>query len=85
MKPKKPENILVDYNETEGKVTGFRCVLADWGTANFDGGKFYGGTPIYAGPRSFESGTKDLFSFGRLALELFLPDQGHSQKVQISL
>ena len=61
-------------------MTDFRCVLADWGTANMaiDFKSFEGGTPVYAGPRSFNSQHKDLFSFGRLALELFLSQQGKS-------
>ena len=74
--------MLVDYIETAGTVTNFRCVLADWGTARFDNGVgFYGGTPVYAGPRSFEGNYKDVFSFGRLALELFLSQQGFGHKI----
>ena len=60
-------------------MTDFRCVLADWGTADMiHGTSFLGGTPVYAGPRSFDRADKDLFSFGRLALELFLSQQGKS-------
>ena len=71
---KKPENILVDYTEnSSGNVSAFECHLADWGTA---GDKHPGGTPMYAGPRSYEGEAKDLFSFGRLVLELFLLPQG---------
>ena len=69
--------MLVDYDEYGGEVTNFRCFLADWGTARFrDNIKFFGGTPVYAGPRSFENNHKDVFSFGRLALELFLSQSG---------
>ena len=60
-------------------MTDFRCVLADWGTAYF-GNAFFGGTPVFAGPRSFEGDNKDLFSIGRLALDLFLSQQGNSKK-----
>merc|ERR1712048_866606 len=31
-----------------------------------------GGTPVYAGPWTFSDFHKDLFSFGRLAMELFM-------------
>ena len=72
---------MVDYEERGGVVSEFGCVLADWGTAGVSSGMFYGGTPVYAGPRSFESYGKDLFSFGRLALELFIDEQGQSQKI----
>ena len=74
--------MLVDYDESEGKITNFRCFLADWGTANTNGeGRFFGGTPVYAGPRSFEHQFKDLFSFGRLALELYSNQPGLSHKI----
>ena len=63
------------------EVHGFECFLADWGTAYVYGGKYFGGTPGYAGPRSFQPSNKDLFSFGRLALELFLDEAGRSQKL----
>ena len=68
----KPENILVDYRYYIGKVFNFKCYLADWGSA----GVYPGGTPMYAGPRTYEAHTKDLFSFARLALELFLQPEG---------
>ena len=53
-------------------------VVGDWGSARigFDGGSFYGGTPVYAGPRTFDYDGKDLFSFGRLAMELMLDKSG---------
>ena len=72
----KPENILVDYEDNSGTVSNFACFLADWGTA---GTEHLGGTPLYAGPRTYELEFKDLFSFGRLALELFLDRKGKSQ------
>ena len=62
-------------------VVNFKCFLGDWGTANlFFGGEFFGGTPVYAGPNSFQYRHKDFFTFGRLALELFVDEQGPSQK-----
>ena len=63
----------MDYDDYTGSVSNFRCHLADWGTA---GDYHPGGTPIYAGPRTYEMVGKDLFSFGRMALELFLEPKG---------
>ena len=72
-KPKyQPDNILVDYDYNAATVSNFRCYLADWGTA----GNYKGGTPMYAGPRTYENISKDLFSCGQLALELFLAREG---------
>ena len=72
-KPKEqPENILVDYDFNGDIVSNFKCYLADWGTAD----AYKGGTPMYAGPRTYEKYHKDLFSTARLALELFLPREG---------
>ena len=75
--------MLVDYRVVNGEVTEFKCVLGDWGTAYMYEGsssyKFMGGTPAYAGPRSFQFYHKDIFSFGRLALELFLKKEGPGQ------
>ena len=70
----KPQNILVDYDIKGGVASNFRSILADWGTA----GGYSGGTPLYAGPRTYESDFKDLFSIGRMALELFLDQKGKS-------
>ena len=70
----KPENVLVDYDEQGGVVSNFQCILADWGTA---GEYHFGGTPMYAGPNTYQDNNKDLFSFGRLALEFF--EKGKSQ------
>ena len=76
-KPKtKPDNILVDYDLNEGVVSNFSSILADWGTA---GGDHNGGTPLYAGPRTYEQQFKDIFTFARLALELF--EKGKSQQL----
>ena len=61
-------------------MVNFGCVLSDWGTANDEFYyHFFGGTPVYAGPRSFEDSYKDLFSFCRLALELLVGGQGKSR------
>ena len=78
-----PENILIDYNVNNNDVTNFNMVIADWGSAEAgdDGGKFYGGTPVYAGPNTFSSGTKDSFSFGRLAMEFFMDKSGTESKL----
>ena len=54
-------------------------VVGDWGSAQvgYGVGQFFGGTPVYAGPRTFHAGhNKDLFSFGRLAMELMLNKSG---------
>ena len=59
---------MVDYNDQGGVVTNFKCILADWGTA---GDVHFGGTPLYAGPKTYEAEPKDLFTFGRVALEFF--------------
>ena len=62
----------MDYIYKDGNVSDFKCSLADWGTA----GKHPGGTPLYAGPRTYEANSKDLFSFARLCLNLFLQREG---------
>ena len=63
---------MVDYTFDGWTVLDFRCYLADWGTT----GKYRGGTPMYAGPRTYESDCKDFFTFGRLTLEMFLEPEG---------
>ena len=70
---KQPDNILVDYDLNGTSVSNFKCYLADWGTS---GSIYAGGTPMYAGPNTFGDGGRDLFSFGRMALEMFLEPQG---------
>ena len=70
---KKPDNILVDYEYTGGCVSNFRCLLADFGSS---GPGHPGGTPMYAGPKTYLVEEKDLFSFGRMTMELFLEPQG---------
>ena len=66
-------------------MTNFKCVLGDWGTSytGFVGERCFGGTPGYAGPRTFETHFKDLFSFGRLALELFLDQEARSESISL--
>ena len=77
-----PDNILVDYTENEGKVTNFSFVIADWGTSGeYD--QHFGGTPVYAsGNAFFESGNKDMFAFGRITAELYLPESGNINKIR---
>ena len=59
-------------------------VVADWGSASFEeGGSFLGGTPVYAGPRTFEDLNKDLFSFGRMAMELIMDKSGTESKTKL--
>ena len=62
----------------------FKLVVADWGSARVGlaGGEFFGGTPVYAGPQTFQmySG-KDLFSFGRMAMELLMDKSGTESKI----
>ena len=78
-----PDNILVDYSIKKGKVTEFIFVLADWGTSgDFD--QHFGGTPVYASGNAFiGSVNKDIFAFGRIAAELYLPQSGNINKVKI--
>ena len=68
----------MNYDFFNSKVTNFDCRLGDFGTF---GGVYLGGTPIYAGPRTFKAGEKDLFSVGRLALELFMKPEGKVKKM----
>ena len=80
-----PENILIDYDVVDNDVTNFEIVVGDWGSARIgnDGGLFFGGTPVYAGPRTFDLNEKDFFSFGRLAMELMLNKPGTELKFRI--
>ena len=78
-----PENIFVDYDYNGSQVTNFKMVVGDWGSGDVGtaGGAFYGGTPVYAGPNTFYgSYDKDLFSFGRIAMELFTDKSGTESK-----
>ena len=51
-------------------------VVTDWGTAG-DEEDHMGGTPMYASRAAFQfNQNKDLFAYGRIALELFLDDAG---------
>ena len=78
----KPENILVSYEIDDEEVVNFEMVVADWGSAKIepDGGHFFGGTPVYAGPNAFTSDYKDLFSFGRMTMELMMDKSGTESK-----
>ena len=68
-----------------GKVTDFKFVISDWGTAgNVD--EHYGGTPVYASGNAFNgSANKDIFAFGRIAAELYLPQSGNLTKLELDL
>ena len=80
-----PENIFIDYDVVGNDVTNFEMVVGDWGSARVgpDGGVFYGGTPVYAGPWTFNFRNKDIFSFGRLAMELMLDKSGTESTFRI--
>ena len=73
---KKPDNLLVDFDLVNGRVENFEMVVTDWGTAGtFE--QHMGGTPMYASRGAFHTDyNKDLFAYGRIALELFLDDAG---------
>ena len=63
----------MDYEINKGEVTDFEFVISDWGTAGVSD-EHYGGTPVYASGNSFiASANKDIFAFGRIAAELYLP------------
>ena len=74
---------MVDYEINDDNVINFKMVVTDWGSAlvGNKGGGFFGGTPVYAGPNTFESFVKDFFSFGRLAMELFMDKSGTELKL----
>ena len=69
---------MVDYEYNGNNVTKFKMVVADWGSAEVgnNGRSFFGGTPVYAGPNTFNAYNKDLFSFGRLAMEILMDKSG---------
>ena len=74
---KKPENVLVDYDVVNGEATKFEMAIGDWGTAGTLE-EHFGGTPMYASSQAFQqSRIKDLFAFGRIAMELYLDDSGN--------
>ena len=79
----KPDNILVDYafamdpNGLNGQVVNFEMAISDWGTAGSMDFSHFGGTPMYASSHAFQdSQAKDLFAFGRIAMELYLDEPG---------
>ena len=79
-KLQKPENILVSYDLINGEVKNFDFKLADWGTAGWNEA-FFGGTPGYASRLMFlRAVDKDLFSIGRLAMDLFVNKTGNVGK-----
>ena len=71
----------MDYTEEAGKVTHLTgLVISDWGTSG-DESEHYGGTPVYASGNCFNmSGQKDIFAFGQIAAELYLPPSGKLTK-----
>jgi len=84
-----PENILVSYELNGDEVIDFKMVVADWGSAAVakEAGSFCGGTPIYAGPEVLKTNGygiyKDLFSFGRIAMELLVDKKGTETKARL--
>ena len=68
--------MLVDFDLVNGQVDNFEMVVSDWGTSGFEE-KHMGGTPMYASRVAFRHDyNKDLFAFGRIALELYLDESG---------
>ena len=68
--------MLVDFDLVNGQVDNFEMVVSDWGTSGTDE-KHMGGTPMYAARGAFMvDGNKDLFAYGRIAMELFLDESG---------
>jgi L,D-peptidoglycan transpeptidase YkuD (ErfK/YbiS/YcfS/YnhG family) len=67
----------MDANGLNGELH-FEMAIGDWGTSgNRD--EHFGGTPMYASSRAFQvSQMKDLFAFGRIAMELYLDESGKS-------
>ena len=58
-------------------MTNFSFVIADWGTSG-SADQHFGGTPVYASGNAFiTSFNKDIFAFGRIAAELYLPESGN--------
>lgn len=73
---KKPDNLLVDFDIVDGRVENFEMAISDWGTAGVDKNHF-GGTPMYASRHAFTwNYNKDLFAFGRIAMELYFDESG---------
>ena len=68
--------MLVNFDLVNGRVENFEMVVTDWGTAGREEDHM-GGTPMYASRAAFQRDfNKDLFAYGRIALELFLDDAG---------
>ena len=68
----------MDYELDGDKVIDFKMVVTDWTTGIVGGERyFFGGTPVYAGPSTFSRYSKDLFTFGRIAMELFVEKTGN--------
>ena len=59
----------------------FSFVVSDWGTAGYNN-QHFGGTPVYASGNAFNnSNNKDIFAFGQIAAELYLPQSGKLTKL----
>ena len=68
--------MLVDFDLVNGRVDNFTMVIGDWGTAGMEK-KHMGGTPMYAARGAFQFDyNKDIFAYGRIAMELFLDESG---------
>ena len=66
----------MDFTKNKGRAVNFEMAISDWGTAGVEK-KHFGGTPMYASKLAFRGHqSKDLFAFGRIAMELFFPDSG---------
>ena len=73
---KKPDNLLVDFDVVNGRVDNLTMVIGDWGTAG-RATEHFGGTPMYASRGAFRRDhKKDLFAFGKIAMELYLDESG---------
>ena len=65
------------------ETSHFEFVVSDWGAAGEDE-KHFGGSPIYGSSLNLRSSRlKDFFAFGRIALELFLPQSGMLVKISL--
>ena len=59
--------------------------IGDWGSAGVSK-QHFGGTSMYASSQAFQqSNMKDLFAFGRIAMELYLNDSGNETFIIFTL
>ena len=67
---------MVDFDRVNGRVANFEMAIGDWGTAGVVD-EHFGGTPMYASRVAFQDDyNKDIFAFGRIAMELYLDESG---------